>query len=783
MPPTAALGRRCSSRPRRSRGSLSLPAAALPCLLLSAPAQTWTSLGPAPTTGFAGATGRVSALACHPTDPSLYYAAGADGGVWRTNDAGLTWLPLTDHLPTTAIGALALDPTNPAILYAGSGEANFANHSRPGLGLFKSTDGGDTWTVLGAETFSGRCFSRIVINPQDPQTLYAAITQAGGFPQRAAAKNHPGATGPRGVFRSTDGGHTWARLTTLPDLCATDLALNPQAPSTLYAAIGHIFGHADNGVYRSTDGGDTWARLAGSLPSPPTTPLGRISLAIAPGDPARIAALLTRPASASGGSGTFLNAYLSLDTGQSWAAISPSVDQSSYGWFLSTIAFHPTQPDMIFAGGLNLRRRNATAPHTWSTVTPPHVDQHAVAFDASGRLLAGCDGGVYRSPDLGASWVSLNTGLATIQFYPGLSTSPAPTSADFLIGGTQDNGTSRRISSTLTWQHILGGDGGWTQLNPQNPQIVFAEFQGTGNLYRSTSGGTGFTLSSSGLSGRNCFLPPYLIDPAPPPNPQRMLYATERVFVSTNGGLNWSPLSADLTAGAPAAIRALAIAPSSSAYVYAATNDGRVLSSTDGGATFTLRLTDAGTWPRVTRELTVDPLDPLTVYHAGWTYGPAPRLRRSRDGGATWERLDAGGALPDIPINVVAIDPRPQLPTIFAGADDGVYRSINGGQTWKRYGDTLPRTSVTDLILEPTRPPSGRLTAGTQGRGAWNTPIVFCYPDIDDSGSLNVADFGAFLVAFAAGSQQANCDRSTTPPILNVADFSCYLQAYAAGCP
>jgi photosystem II stability/assembly factor-like uncharacterized protein len=733
----------------------------------AAHAQSWTTLGPAPTSGFAGATGRVSAVIASPTNPSRYFAAGADGGVWRSTDGGTTWTALTDQLPTTAMGALAFHPTNEQIIYAGSGEANFANHSRHGLGLYRATDGGDTWSLLGSETFGGRCFSRIAIDPQSPQVIYAAITQAGGFPARAAAKNHPGAAGPRGVYRSLDAGQTWSRFTNLPDLCATDFAIDPQNPSNLYAAFGHIFGDAANGIYKSTDSGASWVRLGGGLPS---SQLGRITLALAPSQPSRLYTLITRLADESGGGATALGAFRSDNAGQTWASMSAPIDQSTYGWFLSVVAVHPTQPDVAIFGGLNLLRYSAGS---WSTITPPHVDQHAIVFDASGRLLAGCDGGVYRSPDMGASWAHLNSGLSTIQFYAGLSRSPAD--AEYCLGGAQDNGTNRRTGAGVVWSSVLGGDGGWTQLNPASPQTVFAEFQGTGNLYRSTNGGASFTFSGSGLSGRNCFLPPYLLDAA---NPSRMLYAAERIFQSLNGGTSWSALSPDLTGGGSAAIRAIAIAPSNSAYVYAATNDGRVLSSTSSGAAFTLRLTDAGAWPRVTRELAVDPTDPLTVYLAGWTYGPAPRLRRSRDGGATWQPLDA--ALPDVPVNVAAVDPRTVPATIYIGADDGVYRTVNEGATWRRYGPNLPRTPVIDLVLEPSR---DRLTAATQGRGAWSVPLVYCYPDINDDGNLNILDFNAFLNAFAGGSVQANCDLSTTPPTLNVLDFNCFLNRFAAGCP
>jgi photosystem II stability/assembly factor-like uncharacterized protein len=755
------------------RTSLLLAAAAGACL--AAPdvhAQQWTHLGPAPITGFQGATGRISAVVCHPTNPDLYFVSGADGGVWRTSDGGGTWTPLTDNMPTQAIGAIAMDPTNPSILYAGTGEAVFANHSRYGLGLYKSLDGGDIWQHLAESTFAGRCFSKIIVSPQNTSIVYASITQAGGFPQRAAAKNHPQAAGPRGVFRSADGGHTWALLPNLPDLCITDLAMDPQDSSTLYAAAGYIFGDVGNGIYKTTDAGQTWTRLTTGLPA---EIFGRISLAVAPSMSSRVYALITRPASATGGSASARGAYRSDDGGQTWARIGNGPDQSSYGWYLSHVGVHPTNPDTVFMGGLTLVRSTAGGG-TWSNITPPHVDQHAIAFDAAGRLVAGCDGGVYRSANLGGNWQSLNAELGTIQFYAGLSTHP--TDAAVVIGGTQDNGSNMRSSASLQWQHVTGGDGGWTQIDQANPHRIFTEWQGTGNLLRSTDGGVNFFASGSGLSGRNCFLPPYLIDPA---DPMRMLYATHRIHQSTNGGDSWTVLSGDLTAGATGAIRALAMAPGDSTVVYAATNDGRFLSSTDGGANFTLRLEDLRGWPRVTREIVVDPDEPGTVYLAGANFGHPPtfppRIRRSRNFGESWERLDA--TFPEVPVNVLAVDTRWQLPVVFAGTDAGLYRSRDDGRTWRRYGSGLPSACIIDIELDI---PRQRLVLGTQGRGAWEAPLVFCYADLNDDGAVNVDDFTAFINLYAAQDPRANCDQSTTHPILNIDDFICLINEVARGC-
>ncbi len=732
-------------------------------------AQTAVSLGPSPATGFGGTTGRVSAIACSPTNQNRYFVAGADGGVWRTTDGGSTWQPLTDFMPTTAIGSLALDPTNENTIYAGTGEANFANHSRYGLGIYKSADGGDTWEQWGESTFAGRCISKLLVSPANPQVVFACVTRAGGFPEMAAAKGHPGATGPRGVFRSTDGGHTWAQLAGgLPGLDATDMAMEPGNSQVLYAAIGSIFGSPDNGVYKSVNGGDSWTKLAGGFPN---VNVGRISIAIAPTSPSRLYALVALQSDPTGGGASTLAAVRTSDGGATWQPTAVAGIQATYGWYLSCVAVSPTNPDTVFFGGLSMVR-STNAGSSVSTVTPPHVDLHAIVFDAAGRLLAGDDGGVHRSTNQGTSWTNLNTGLSTIQFYAGLSTHP--TSDVGVFGGTQDNGTHLRNAASQTWTSFAGGDGGWTQVDQTNPLRVFAESQGTGALYRSTDGGTSTSTVGTGLTGRNCFLPPYLIDPA---NPQRMLYGTERVFVSTNGGTSFSALSPDLTGGGSAAIRTLAVAPTDSMFVYAATNDGRILSSSDGGATFQLRLSGVPGWPRTTRELAVDPVDPRTVYLATAFFGQ-PQIRRSRDAGATWQSLSA--ALPDVPVNVIGIDGRGPGPVIYAGTDAGLYRSINEGLSWRTYGDGLPNACVIDLLVETGR---HRIIVGTQGRGAWSVPIVNCYADFDDSGGLNANDFQAFMDGFAAKRARANCDGSTGTPALTANDFQCFVNAFAAGCP
>lgn len=672
-------------------------------------ANDWIELGPAPITN-GGYTGRLSCVVASPTDPDKYYVGGADGGVWKTLDGGVSWIPLTDHLPICSIGALALDPLDDDIVYAGSGEANYANHSVYGLGIYKTTDGGDTWEILAADTFSGRTFAQIAVSPTDRNVLYAAVGYAGGFPARVAAKGHPDGGAGVGVFKSTDAGQTWTPLTTgIPSLAATDLVVDPTDGDRVYAAIGHIFGDANNGLYRSVDGGATFTKLTSILP---TTNVGRVSLAVARSNPNRLYAIFVNRSDANGGGASTRGVFRSDNGGETWVDVSPGNFQATYGWYLSTVTIRPTDPDTFFLGGLEMLRGTA-AGQSYANRTPPHVDLHGFAWDASGRLLAADDGGLHRTSDLGNSWQSLNVGLGVIQFYAGMSVHP--THRDFLLAGFQDNGTCIRTGD-LEWVNRVGGDGGYTSLSPFDPNIMLAEYQGTGNLFRSTNGGASFSFSGSGINtgDRNCFLPPHAFDPQ---TSGRMLYATHRIYQSVNNGGSWSAISGDITGGSPAAVRALAIAPSDAQTVYAATNDGRVLVSRDGGRNFTLKLTDRPGWQRVTREIAVDPLEDGTAVLATAWFG-VDQVQATFDHGDTWVTLD--GDLPDVPVNCVAVHHDGTDRFIFAGTDAGVYVTADDGGTWTLFGLRMPHSPVMDLVVDVVQ---GRLVASTQGRGAWHMPL------------------------------------------------------------
>jgi photosystem II stability/assembly factor-like uncharacterized protein len=688
------------------------------------------------------------------------YVGGADGGVWKTVDSGASWQSLTDHL-VTPIGALAIDPVDDRIIYAGSGEANYANHSRPGVGLYKSSDGGTTWSTFGQAQFSGRCFSRIVIHPLDRQRILAAVTSAGGFPLLAAAKGHPQRADPRGVWESSDGGQTWSRLAGLPAEDVTDLVIDPANPQRWFAGVAHVAGHATNGVYRSIDNGATWTRLTTGLP--PVSQTGRIGLAASPARSGRVYAFIARPADpATGGGSTTRGIYRSDDAGTTWMLVSSASLQATYGWYFATVSAHPLNPDEVWFGGLELHR-SVNAGVTLTNLSIPHPDVHAIVFDAAGRAVTGDDGGVHRW--LGTRWESLNTGLTLTQCYAGISTHPDNPAS--MVVGLQDNGTVMRVSESSTvWRHVIGGDGGWTQISTLVPDRIYGESQGTGNLARSVNGGLTFVGAGSGLTGRNCFLPPYVVDPA---SPNRMLYGTERIWISQDAGESFQPLSADVTSGGSAAIRTLAIAPSESQYVYAVTNDGRVVGSTDAGASFSVLISGHPGWPRTTREIFIHPSNPRALWLAAAGYG-SNRVLFTGDAGASWSVLS--GDLPDLPVNVVAADVRQNPARVFAGAETGVYVTVDGGMRWREVAPGMPRVPTVDLLVEPWR---NRLVAATQGRGVWVTRL--CVSDWDNSGGTDADDVIRFFSDWDQGRADVNGDSGTDGD-----DIIAFFAAWDSGC-
>jgi photosystem II stability/assembly factor-like uncharacterized protein len=653
--------------------------------------RVWAPLGPAPIA--TAATGRISTIAVHPTNPAILYVGGAQGGVWKSSDGGATWAPTSDGECSLAMGSIAIDPVTPDILYAGTGELHFSGDSYYGCGVLRSTDGGSTWTQLGASIFDtnvgGARVSRILVDPVSAgsavsTTVYAATSV--------------------GVYRSTDSGLNWTRVL---EGIATDLVRDPLTPATLYAAIGSPAGDARNGIYRSTDGGRTWNRLGGGFP---TGDVGRIALAIAPSAPATLYAAIQTSFGAATGSGQLFGIYRTTDAGNAWSrAAATGADCGTQCWYDLVIEVDPLDATAVWFGGVLLFRSTDGAASFRNVLGNVHVDQHALTFDPGnpGTLYVGNDGGIYRTTTAGATWQSLNTNLALTQFYAGIS--PHPFDPFFALGGTQDNGTLE-FAGVPTWENVLGGDGGFTAIDYGNPAIAYAETQWSvnsgfsGPRRRIAPGPFVRLVAGINAADRALFIPPLVIDPA---NPAVLYFGTFRVYRTANRAESWTAISPDLTGGV-GRVSAIAPAPSDPATLYVGTSDGNLQVTRDLGTSWSLR--ENGLPDRYVTDIAVDRLQPGSAVLSVSGFGTG-HVFRTTDFGNAW--TDISTSLPDVPVNaVIEIGAE-----IFVGTDLGVFVTQDLGATWTPFVNGLPNVAVFDLAYANE---TGIAIAGTHGRGMFS---------------------------------------------------------------
>ncbi|HWQ32963.1 MAG TPA: BACON domain-containing carbohydrate-binding protein [Blastocatellia bacterium] len=656
-----------------------------------AAATQWTHLGPSVTrTGTWGDnSGRVTSIIVHPVNPNIVYISGAQGGVWRTTDNGATWTPLTDDQPSLAMGALAFDPNNPNIIYAGTGEQNFSLDSYYGNGVLKSTNGGVTWAVQGAAVFARQTISRIVVSQSSGQTVLAA---ANG-----------------GLYRSTDGGSTWTRV--LAGV-ATDVIAAPGNGGTYYSAI------LAGGVFKSTDGGVSWTKLTNGLPG---SNFGRVHLTISSAAPNTLLASFTAR------DNTLEGLYRTTDGGAGWTKLAntPNI-LGKQGWYNVSLAIHPTSTNIIYFGGLSLWR-SQDGGATWANISNPrdyfqdvHPDQHAIAFNPQNPSVVwiGNDGGVWRSDNGGDTWTSRNEGLSLTQFQ---TVALHPTNDALAFGGTQDNGI-QKYTGTSDWRETRTGDNGSTYFDFNNPTTVYTTYitgymvkslnSGEPGTWNTAFNGIPFAKDGGADNGRTAFYAPFTMDPS---NPQRLAFGSYRVWYTTDGANNWSAISGDVTGGG--VIAAITIA-ANGARIWTGSSDAQVWRGDLNSGTWSFTSVTKALLPnRSITRIAAHPTDPQTAYIAYSGFG-SDHIFRTTDGGATW--MSANGGLPDIPVNVVLVDPN-NPGTVYAGTDIGVYRSTDQGQNWMPCGTGLPNVAVFDLGI---RKNGSLLRAATHGRGMWEIQVT-----------------------------------------------------------
>jgi len=752
--------------------------------LAAAVTNTWSSIGPTPTTGgfSSPVTGRITATAVDPSDSTgnTVLIGGAQGGIWRTTDGGVTWTPVGDQNASLAMGSIAFAPSSPSTVFAGTGEqASIGFDIYYGAGVLKSTDSGQHWTQsctvagptcpfigpysdaapFGFFTLGGTRISYVAVNPSNPQmVLVAAQTQFGH-----------GAT--EGVYCSADGGNTWNIVPSASGDMGTFVGF--ASSSVAFAALGTPFAGATvNGVYKSTNATScslTFSLLSGGLP---TSNVGRIDLGISP-QFATDNTVYASIADSSSGSNANLGVFVTTNGGTSWTqTTAPDICQAQC-WYDNVVKVDPNGGAHAFFGGSAAAdalgnptwvMSTANTGATWTSIIPnlaagspglPHVDNHAFAFAklSTGkiRMYLGNDGGIWRTDDAEAAtvaWTNLNDSLLTLtQFYPALAIHPSSQAIAF--AGTQDNGSQIYAGPSTTWtDNRICGDGTGAAIDNVIPSTVFVACNGDNVAVSLANGGAG-SYGSAGngisLADNSNFVPPLVTDPGVA---NTAYLGTTKVYQTATAGTSWTALSGDLVNGSSPnfhSLTALAVAPMSSAssVVYAGANTGQIFVATNvstGAGTFNLVAGQSGLPPRQVQAIAVDPADSTgkTAYAAfsgfsfvqGTINDPKGHLFKTTDGGATWADVSCTVAncstpamtdLPNTPINDVVIDP--DVPgTLYAGTDIGVFQGTCTTTTpttctWATLSTGLPRVAVLSLKLHRA---SRTLRAATHGRGAWD---------------------------------------------------------------
>jgi len=685
--------------------------------------------------GPAGMSGRVSGVDVVPGSPETIWVGAATGGVWKSVDGGLTWEPVFDDQDTQAIGDLAVHPENPDVVWVGSGEPGVRNTSGIGRGVWRTTDGGETWTHLGLE--ESYRIAEVVPHPEDSETAYVAamgpIWEDGGQ---------------RGVYRTTDGGETWELILEGPNARtgAADLVMDPENPKKLYASLWefrrwpHFFksGGPGSGLYVTTDGGDTW-REAGAEDGLPEGPLGRIGIAVAENEPEVVYAIVEADTS---------RILRSDDGGRTWRTMSEGFDVHPRPFYYSEIRVDPTNENRLYrvAGRLTV---SEDAGRTFDLVVPSaliHGDVHELWIHPDGRyMVQGNDGGVGITYDRGEHWRFVEN-LPLAQFY---EIDTDTTSVPYHIyGGMQDNGSWYGPSEVwrekgmlnLYWQRVGGGDGFATRPDPNAPRYGWSESQ-VGSLYRfdKVTGGTE-DIQPAGPDTTDLrfnWNAPLAVSPH---DPNTLYFGSQYVHRSTDDGSTWETISPDLTTDSAAwqqqdisggltkdvtgaenytTVYALAPSPVREGVIWAGTDDGNLHVTRDGGDTWT---NVEGNMPEKPRHSWVSHVE-ASRYDAGTAFAVIHDFMRGDRGTYVYRTTDFGSSWERLPTDGVAgfgrtLEQDPEnRDLLWLGTEFGLYVSLDGGESWSRWTHDFPNAVPVRAVA--TQPEEGDLVVGTYGRGAY----------------------------------------------------------------
>jgi photosystem II stability/assembly factor-like uncharacterized protein len=699
--------------------------------------------------------GRVVAVSGVPGDSTTFYFGGVDGGVWKTTNAGTTWKPVFDKQPVASVGALAVSPSNPKVIYVGTGETDIRSDLASGDGVYKSTDGGETWKNVGLK--ETRQIGKIVIDPSNPDIVYAGAL---GY---AYGPNED-----RGVYKSTDGGATWKlTLNKGPELGVADLAIAIAKPNLLFATLWNahrppwstyapVLGKG-SGLYRSQDSGETWQELSGH--GLPEGAWGRSGVAVSP-DGHRVYAVIEAKQS---------GLYVSDDGGDNWHLANADPRLTGRAWYFSRITVDPSDPDTIYVPNVALMGSN-DGGKTVHVVrgAPGGDDYHEIWVDPKdgSRMILGVDQGTTISLDRAKTWTTWYN-QPTAQLYHVTTDDQFPYA---VYGSQQDSGGAAVYSRTnhgqitpRDWFPASGQESGYMAIDPKDSNILYVT-GGYGSVFRwdrKRSLSQDITPWPMPVFGTDIAARKYR-DPWTPPlvfsqaDKTSLYLGTQYVLKTTDGGLHWTQISPDLTGGKPESPAATAVqqgggaaasarnslgdidrvnpptpdnaiergygtlATVSPSYldkdvIWAGSDTGILSLTRDGGKTWA-NVTPPGMhpWGRVSQ---IDPshFDAATAYVSVERHrvnDRKPYIYRTHDYGKSWESITTGLAEPDF-VNAVRQDPK-QKGLLYAGTEFGVFISFNDGANWQSLQLNLPISSVRDLVIH-----GDDLVIATHGRSFW----------------------------------------------------------------
>ncbi len=664
-----------------------------------------------------------------PGEPDVFYFGAVDGGVWKSTGAGRVWNPIFDHEPIASIGAIAVAPSDPSVIYVGTGEADMRSDISYGNGMYKSTNGGLTWTHIDLQ--DTQQIGRVLIDPHNPNIVFvAALGHAyGQNPQR-------------GVFRSTNGGKTWKRvLYKNADTGAIDLAFDSANPRTLYAALWQtrrppwsVYPPSNgpgSGLYESTDGGKTWKHLVGhGLPS---ECLGRMGIAVAPSDPNRIYLIVDAKR---GG------LYRSDDAGKTWLRVNGEARLWERGWYFSGVTVDPKDKNIVYVANTALyRSQDGGQRFTVLKAAPGGDDYHSLWIEPnnSSRMIVASDQGVVVTVNGGRTWSSWYN-QPTAQLYHIVTDNRFPY---WIYGSQQDSGSVAIISRSLylgingySWRPIdVGGESEYIAPDPLNPGILCGGSDGTTvtrfNLLSDQDQDLSPILAHPGVY-RSTWTLPLVFSPG---DPHALYFGSQVIFCTTDGGQAWRIVSPDLTRrnpGIPAnldpataadtarrnrrgVVYTIAPSPLAAGTIWAGTDDGLIQLTRDGGKTWR-NVTPPGltAWSKIS-------LIEASHFDAETAYAAVDRHRlddlrhyiyRTHDGGKTWKEISLG--IPSGSFVRVVREDSVRKGLLYAGTERGVFVSFDEGNHWQSLQLNLPSASVRDLIVH-----GDDLVAGTHGRSIW----------------------------------------------------------------